>query len=335
MPTWGGILKELKDSQRQGPGQPAKRPDFDGIRRKYLVALHHHTKRAVILYSTSFATPGAASPDLLSISDEDLQGLMETVHGLTSTELDLILHSPGGSLEACEAIVSYLRSKFQDIRVIVPNLAMSAATMIACAADRIMLGKHSFLGPIDPQFILNTAVGQRMVSAEAILEQFELAQKECKDPAKLGAWIPMLSQYGPDFLVKCQHACTMSKNLVQGWLENYMFKADPKATEKSKEIADWLAKHRHFKSHGRHIPRTELENKGLVIEHLEKDQTLQDLVLSVFHATNHTFNGTSAVKIIENHEGHAFVKSTNTGPQIALEKLIPKLAPNLTLVPEP
>src|SRR6266542_2853057 len=198
MPTWGGILKEL---------QASKPPNFDAVRRKYLVELNQYTSRAVILYSTKFASPGQASPEDLSINDEDLQGLMEVTHGLTNTNLDLILHSPGGSLEAAEAIVSYLRSKFDHIRVFVPNLAMSAATMISCAGDRIVMGKHSFLGPIDPQFIFNTAVGQRAVSAEAIREQFALAQKECTDPAKLGAWIPMLSQYGPDILVKCQHAC--------------------------------------------------------------------------------------------------------------------------------
>ena len=41
---------------------------------------------------------------------------------------------------------------------------------------------------------------------------------------------------------------------------------------------------------------------------LEQDQTLQDLVLSVFHATTHTFSGTVAVKVIENHPRKAFVK---------------------------
>jgi hypothetical protein len=324
MPTWGEILKELSAYTSRG-----QRPDFDAVRRKYLVELSQYTGRAVILYSTKFATPGPVSPELLSINDEDLQGLMEVTHGLTNTNLDLILHSPGGTLEAAEAMVSYLRSKFSHVRVIVPNLAMSAATMISCAGERIVMGKHSFLGPIDPQFILNTAVGQRTVSAEAIREQFALAQKECKDPAKLGAWIPMLSQYGPDVLVKCQHACAMAKSLVQGWLEHYMFKGDPAAKRKAAKIATWLAKHRHFKSHGRHIPRTELEKKGLLIDHLEKDQKLQDLVLSVFHATNHTFNGSGAVKIIENHEGHAFVKSLNVNiqfpgmPQIAIQPIVP------------
>ena len=316
MPTWGGILKELQATQ-----QPNRPPNFDAVRRKYLVELSQYTQRNVILYATKFASPGPIAPDLLSINDEDLQGLMEVTHGLTNPRLDLILHSPGGSLEAAEALVFYLRSKFSHIRAVVPNLAMSAATMISCAADSILMGKHSFLGPIDPQFILNTPLGQRTVSAEAIREQFELAVKECKDPSNLGAWLPMLSQYGPDVLVKCQHAAAMAKSLVQGWLEEYMFNGDSEAKTKAADIADWLAKHRHFKSHGRHIPRKELESKGLLIEQLESDQKLQDLVLSVFHATNHTFNGTAAVKIVENQLGHAFVKAANV--QVAMPQFIP------------
>jgi hypothetical protein len=47
---------------------------------------------------------------------------------------------------------------------------------------------------------------------------------------------------------------------------------------------------------------------GLKIVPLEGDQTFQDLALSVFHATTHTFGATTCVKIIENHEGKAFVK---------------------------
>lgn len=304
MPTWSGILEEL--SKLQVPGQP---PQFDAIRRKYLVKVYEHTKREVILYASKWTQLDPnVSPDVVSIVDEDLQGIMEVIHGLKGPSLDLILHSPGGSLEAAEALVLYLRSKFEDIRVIVPQMAMSAATMIACAADKIVLGKHSFLGPIDPQIIINTPLGQRMVPAQAILEQFEKAKEECQDPLKLGAWLPMLSQYGPDLLVLCKHASELSKQLVQGWLETYMFKSDPAASQKAEIAARWLADHAHFKSHGRHISRDQLEKKGLNIVHLEDDQVEQDLFLSVFHATTHAFAGTPAVKIIENHLGKAFIK---------------------------
>ncbi len=68
-----------------------------------------------------------------------MQAFIEVCYALEGETLDLILHSPGGSPEAAEAIVSYLRSRFSSIRVIVPQLAMSAATMIACAADQIVL----------------------------------------------------------------------------------------------------------------------------------------------------------------------------------------------------
>ncbi len=310
MPTWGEILKELSASAAAG------RPDFDGVRRKYLVELHRYTGRAVILYSTSFVDPKQATPDLISITDEDLQGLMEVVHGIDCERLDLILHSPGGSIEAAEALVKYLRSKFSDIRVIVPSLAMSAATMMACAANRIVMGKHSFLGPVDPQFVFATAMGQRMVSAQAIQEQFVKAQRDCVDPTKLGSWIPMLAQYGPDILVKCENAGDLSKSLVKEWLSLYMFAADADKEEKASAIADWLATHNNFKTHSRHLGRDQLIEKKLVIDCLEDDDQLQDLVLSVFHATNHAFVGTPAVKIIENHAGHAYIKQITVTPQM-------------------
>ncbi len=307
MPTWSGILEELNQSTVEG-----KPPDYDAVRRKYLVLTRQHTKRDLILYASKWTQHDInVSPELVSIVDEDLQGIMEVIHELEGPNLDLILHSPGGSLEAAEALVLYLRSKFEHIRVVVPQLAMSAATMIACSADTVVMGKHSFLGPIDPQFMIQTQLGQRMVPAQAILEQFKLAKKECKDAKQLAVWLPMLAQYGPDLLVQCQLASKLSQKLVQGWLEAFMFKTRKDKKEKAHKLSTWLAKHKHFKSHSRHIKRSELEKHGLKIEYLENDQDLQDLILSVFHATTHTFTGTSAVKIIENHLGKAFIKQVS------------------------
>ncbi|MCX5644235.1 MAG: serine protease [Phycisphaerae bacterium] len=232
----------------------------------------------------------------------------------------VILHSPVGSAEAAEALVQYLRSKFAHIRVIVPQSAMSAATMMACAADAILMGKHSFLGPIDPQLFINTSLGGRMVAAQAILEQFNRAKSECTQPENMGAWLPMLSQYGPDLLVTCKNACDLSRDLVQGWLEKYMFSAYLDRVDKAARIAEWLSTHSNFKSHGRHIGRTEARSRGLNIEDLETNQTVQDAVLSVFHATTHTFSMTGAVKIIENQLGKAFIKTAQVflpGPPIS------------------
>ena len=199
--------------------------------------------------------------------------------------------------------------------------------MIACAADRIVLGKHSFLGPTDPQLLLTTSLGLRAVPAQAILDQFDRAQRECADPAKLSAWLPMLSQYGPDLLVQCESALDMSRDLVKTWLETYMFKWRDARREKAEEISGWLSEHEHFKSHSRHIPRAEVERRQLEVVRLEGDPVLQDLALSVFHAATHTFASTPAVKIVENHTGRAFIKQHVVQPMPAMQLGIAQAAP--------
>jgi hypothetical protein len=320
MPTWGEILQELNQGIPQHQSAI-----FDLVRRKYIVQLSSHTTRNCILYATNWMQPGK-DPYGVSINDEDIQGLMEVIHGLKGPSLDLILHSPGGSPEAAAAIVSYLRSKFSDIRVIIPQEAMSAATMICCASNKIVMGRHSFIGPIDPQFILQTQFGMMSVPAQAILDQFEMAREDCKDPQKMGAWLPILSQYGPALLIQSKNAIDLSKKYVTEWLEQYMFSGTEGGAQ-ARKIADALSDHTRFKSHSHHISRDEARILGLVVEDLESDQKFQDLVLSVYHSTTHTFSGTPAIKIIENQNGRAFVKIQAMQAQIVQQPPPPQQPP--------
>ncbi len=229
MPTWGDILIEINATAQLLQAQGIAVAPYDIIRRKYLGLAAATTGRPTILYATAWVTQPGAPPSLTSVTDEDVHALMEAVHGLTGPNLDLILHSPGGSAGAAEAIVKYLRSKFDHIRIIVPHMAMSAATMISCAANEIILGRHSFLGPIDPQLLIQTGLGTRYVPAQAILDQFERALQDAADPVKLRVWAPMLSQYGPDLLVTCQNLVSLSEQLVSQWLEEYMFRGNSNA----------------------------------------------------------------------------------------------------------
>lgn len=175
-----------------------------------------------------------------------------------------------------------------------------------------------------------------MVSAQAILDQFRQGQDECTDPRKLGAWLPMLGQYGPDLLVACDHATKMSRELVEKWLKTYMFGGDESGPDKATAISEWISTHEHFLSHGRHLSREELEQHGLKVTHLESDHQLQDLVLSVFHATTHTLIGTPAVKIIENHLGKAFIKVLQPQPvQFVPQQPVQITPPELTPAPGP
>lgn len=295
MPTREKIAAEI--SQQKALGQ-------DSVRRKYLRQLHKQTGRDTVIYFSSyniprpFPVPAAA----LSVSQDDIQGFMASLHGLKGKQLDLVLHSPGGSAEAADQIVQYLRAKYDHIRAIVPQNAMSAATMLACAADEIVMGKHSAIGPIDPQMLLGTPAGPAAIPAHTILQDFERAKSEVAAvPVLANLWAPRFASLPPGFLNLCEQAIRLSAEKVESWLGQYMFKAqDP---SRAKEIAKWLASFSDHKTHGRPIGLDLARSKGLKVRALEDDQALQEAVLSVFHATMVTFQATGCVKVIENHLG--------------------------------
>lgn len=303
MPTWGELLGQLQQ-RAQGNGGA---PPIDELRREALAALAALTGRPTIIYASRWAEEDAP-PGLTAITIGDVHGFMEVLHGLPGPSLDLIVHSPGGSPTATEAIVSYLRTRFQDIRVVVPLAAMSAACMLACSANTILMGKHSYLGPIDPQLILQTPLGAQSVPAQAILQQFERAKAEAADQKSFAAWLPMLQQYGPALLMTCQNVSELSEQLVSKWLAQWMFSGDADGEEKSKRIAAKLNEHGSHRTHSRFLPRDRVKEMGLKVEELEADQNLQDAVLSVFHAIRLTFSMNPGVtKIVENHLGKAYV----------------------------
>ena len=280
--------------------------NFEGqVRRKYLKELADHTGRPVVLYATAFGLHkyGGAPGLPFSITIEDIQGFMAALHGVKGTGLDLILHSPGGSLEAAEQLVNYLRAKFSHVRAIIPQSAMSAATMVACACDEILMGKQSALGPIDPQITMMSPEGPTTLPAQAILDEFALAKREIlSDPRLAAVWIPKLQKLPHGFLKYCETTIDLAKQKVAGWLKDYMLHD----AEASNRLAEWLGSSTEHKTHGRPISAALARGQGLRIVPLEDDQLLQDKVLSVYHAVMLTFEKTNCVKIIESHEGKGF-----------------------------
>jgi ClpP class serine protease len=65
--------------------------------------------------------------------------------------VDLVLHTPGGLVLAALQIAKAVREHKAKVTVFVPHYAMSGGTLIALAADEIVMCEHSVLGPIDPQ----------------------------------------------------------------------------------------------------------------------------------------------------------------------------------------
>lgn len=304
MPTWGRILDEILEARDEGIEKP-----LDAVRRQYLKRLHELTGRDTILYSTAWTLPGGGPGTNIGINNRDVHAFMEVIHGLESDQLDLILHSPGGSAETAEQIVDYVRSKFDDFRVFVPQAAMSAATLMCCAADEVVMGHHSSLGPIDPQFVVETPFGYRMTPAFAILDQFELAQDSVSSYNDLIPWQPLLQQYPPGLLAECMEAIELSRELANQWGREHMHsdKDEEEAKLRGELMAEYLSDRHYFKSHSRRINREKAEENGFEVSSLEDDQELQDAVLSVYHAAMHTHGARPVEKIIENHNQRAVI----------------------------
>jgi hypothetical protein len=313
MPTWGQILKEVTESAKTRT--PAG-PDLDGIRNKYLARLAGISKRAVISYSSGWLQRRNGRI-VYSVEGADVHGFMECCFGIQERELDLVIHSPGGSPQAAEQILEYLRTRFNYIRAIVPLQAKSAATMLALGCDEILVGEHSELGPIDPQILVPVPEGSRFAPAHAILRDFRRAKDECKqDVSSLGAWTPILRSYSGGLLEFCEQAVKLSMELVAAWLEKYMLAhndmslSETERRAKASEIAEWFGSENsydRFRAHGRPIRCAELKSIGLRVRRLEDDDALQDAALSILHANEISYSGGRAAKIIENHQNRRMV----------------------------
>jgi len=312
MPNWGEVLTEIRTLRDQHARDSATAADI--VRRQYLSQLHELTGRNVIAYYSGWLSkPGIAQSD---INDEDMNGFMMAVHSLDRTKgLDLLLHTPGGSMAATQAIVDYLHKMFgKDIRAIVPQLAMSAGTMIACSCKNILMAKHSNLGPTDPH--LNG------IPAAGIIEEFKRAYDEIKaDPAMIPIWQSIIGQYPPTFLSQCENAIEWARAFVKDQLESVMFEGEADANNKAVLAVQRLTDYSGNKSHSRHIPFEECRDLiGLKVEALEAigNDYLQDLVLTIHHCYMHALMNTNAYKMVENHLGMALVKQQQAVPQLVL-----------------
>ena len=305
MPNWAQLLQEHQAVQVSA--QAAAMMAWDTIRRKYLLQLHTCTGRNIIAYFSGWLSkPNVSGTE---INDEDKNGFMLAVHELDKAKgLDLILHTPGGGIAATQSIVDYLHKMFKnDIRAVVPQLAMSGGTVIACSCKEILMGEQSSLGPIDPHM--------RGIPAAGVVKEFKRALKEIKrDPASLALWTPIIQQYRPTFLSQCEQAIELCNAFVEKELATVMFEGDSKAKSKAKKIVRFLSDYTRNKSHDRHINISECEAQGLRIVALESNPQLQDLVLTIHHCYMHvTMNG-PACKIIENHLGRTLVKNAVPRP---------------------
>lgn len=302
MATWKDILAEIH----------AAGSAYDIVRRKQVRRLSELTGRNVIAYYSGWLQKAAIVPSvkfgIFAVDDGDKNAFMAAIAGMDRRKgLDLVLHTPGGSIAATESIVEYLRSLFgTDIRAIVPQLAMSAGTLIAISCKEVLMGKQSSLGPIDPQIM--------GMPAHGVLDEFRRASDEvAKDPRKIAVWQPIIARYHPTLIGECEKAVKWSGEVARRWMVSGMFAGEADGDAKSVRIADELGDHSLTLAHDRHISAVQAKEIGVKVSMIEDDQPLQDAVLAVHHAVMQTFAATAAYKLIENQEGVAQIQQLTGG----------------------
>lgn len=305
MPAWSELLEEVNQiaDDQKGPWLTHQ------LTEQLKLISTHRGGRNVAFYASGWLQKPVLSPVMTQIMHEDINGFMTSIHGMDwSKGLTLVLHTPGGAIDATETIVAYLQSKFPDIEVIVPVYAMSAGTMITLGSNRVVMGRQSQLGPIDPQMF----IGNGSVSARAIVEQFNRAHSDIAgNPSLAHVWAPIIASLGPALLTEAQNALGYGERMVASWLKARMFNGDSDRDAKSDAVASFFSDASQHLSHGRRIDRDEARSKGVPVEDLEADQDFQEAVLTAYHLMTILFELSSVAKSIVTDTGRAWVKNHN------------------------
>ncbi|RMD78534.1 MAG: hypothetical protein D6809_05620 [Gammaproteobacteria bacterium] len=146
---------------------------IEAARQRKIAALEEQRgSRVILLVHRQETMRLLGFPVMRYISVDDSEAVLRAIH-LTDPEtpVDLVLHTPGGLVLASLQIARALRQRKGKVTVFVPHYAMSGGTLIALAADEIVMAPHAVLGPVDPQ------LGE--LPAASLLKAVE--QKEPKD----------------------------------------------------------------------------------------------------------------------------------------------------------
>jgi hypothetical protein len=203
------------------------------------------------------------NPDAL-IDRYDIIGFTEMLHNVTeNTPIDLMLNTGGGDVDACDKLVHLILSRVgnQQFRVIIPDLAKSAGTLMALAANKIIMSDASELGMIDPQFPMKDARGNEfMLSVISYLGAFEEhAAAHRRNPTDPVALL-MLDGFDPKMIRKFQGL----RDRVRTFAEDRLKRHGAPASSISEQLLD-SAK---WKTHGAPIWHADATQMGLPIEYI-------------------------------------------------------------------
>jgi len=247
-------------------------------------------KRKLIVYVAKIGNQKSA------INPDDIAPIGSMLANCGCVEnLDLLIQSPGGSGVTAEKIVEMCRSYAKkEFRVIVPNMAKSAATIISLGADKVVMGYCSELGPIDAQKFINVGGVPQQLSAQSFISARENLIKELAKAKSEGKeFIGYLQQLSsstvePAFIEECKRELNFAIDLVKKWLPQYMLKIknptwnQKRLKQKATAIAKNLSSADKRFAHGRMIGSQECEDLGLNVLTLQKEDSSWNIIWEIY-----------------------------------------------------
>ena len=207
----------------------------------------------------------------------------------TDETIAVVLRTAGGSAETSERLVDVLRQHYENLFFVVPDMAMSAGTILCMAGDKIYMDYSSTLGPIDPQVMASDGSGY--IAALGILDRVNAIINK---PQLSAADVIFLRGQDLGKLARFEQARDLSVELLKNWLVKYKFKdwnvhrttnpgtpvTDEEKQERAEEIAKALSDNKIWHSHGRALTISKLKQLRLEIDDYSADEQLRGAIRS-------------------------------------------------------
>ena len=237
-------------------------------------------KADVVFYS------GLIHPDFFRTFRDFIETVKQRSERKDKT-IALFLRTAGGSVETSEKMVNVLREHYKLVYFVVPDMAMSAGTILCMSGDKIFMDYSSSLGPVDPQ-VPTSDTGEYLPAMGYLDKVEELSRKNDLAPAD----VIFLRKLDLGLLALYKQSRDLSLDLLEKWLVKYKFKdwdvhisrnkgskvtLDEKKSRAS-EIANDLADHKKWRTHGRSIDIVKLKEMRLLIDDYSNDKDLRKAI---------------------------------------------------------
>lgn len=324
------LLDAMVDGNEYGSlsGLNSTQPDLVPEIRRALTELETIRGRKSLVYAANVIKSNVDEIDIRLADNLPFAELVASVPAAIR-DIDIVLVTPGGSVEQVSQFVRALRPRFDSVEFILPYMAMSAGTLWAMAGERVWMDDRAFIGPVDPQVrsrsgghlpaqallaLLDTIgqIAQRAVAANQPIPPHLVLLLNAMDQTALGAAMTatryfqaQLEQYLYDFKFR-----SWTHRATSGVLVDDVYKR-----RRAQEVAAIFCDHQRWNNHAHPIHRdaayTQLQVK---IDAIEQVPGLQRAVRRLWALLHFIFERADVAKMIMSTD-YASIRSkvSNTG----------------------